>query len=156
MMSDPTDPTRPSTDAEPAWTPAVQAVFRRALRDMLVLVAVLAVLGVGIGVLVAGSAGAWGALIGVAVALVFSGTTVLSMLLTVRSSPTTTGAVVLGAWLAKMVVLIAVLVVLQDRTFYDRPVMVAVLLLGVLGSVVLDFRAVTRGRVPYTDPGPTS
>ena len=154
-MSDATDPGQPPVDRAPAseTDAAVHAVFRRALRDMLVLVAVLAVLGVGIGVLVAGSAGAWGALIGVAVALVFSGTTVVSMLLTARSTPTTTGAVVLGAWLGKMIVLIAVLTVLQDRTFYDRPVLVVVLLVGVLGSVVLDYRAVVRGRVPYTDPG---
>lgn len=161
-MSQPTEPhgsrsgaaePGPAPSSQPVTDAAVHAVFRRALRDMLVLVAVLAVLGIGTGLLVAGGAGAWGALIGVLVALVFSGTTVVSMLLTVRSAPTTTAAVVLGAWLAKMVVLIAVLVLLRDQTFYDRPVMVVVLLVGVLGSVVLDYRAVTRGRVPYTDPG---
>lgn len=131
----------------------VRGVFRRALRDMLVLVGVVAVLGIGIGALVAPTPaeGIWGAAIGVCVALVFSGTTVLSMLWTAGSSATTTGAVVLGAWLAKMIVLVALFAVLDDHDFYDRGVLVGVVLVAVLGSVLLDYRAVSRGRVPYVD-----
>lgn len=147
-------------DATPAADPAgpddaVHGVFRRALRDMLVLVAVLGVVGVVVGALVAPepSQGVWGALIGVLVTLVFSGTTVLSMLLTAHSSPTTTAAVVLGSWLAKMVVLIALFLVLDGYDFYDRRVLAAVTVLGVVGSAVLDYRAVSRGRIPYVTPG---
>lgn len=141
----------PGVDRLPAGDP-VRAVFRRALRDMLVLVAVLAVVGIGVGALVAGSAGVWGAVIGVLVTLVFSGTTVVSMLRTADASVTTTGAVILGAWLGKMVLLVALFAVLDDMDFYHRGVLVAVLLAGVLGSVLLDYRAVQRGRVPYTEP----
>ncbi len=143
-----TDPT-----TSPAQDP-VRDVFRRALRDMLALVAVVAVLGVGIGALVAEppSAGVWGALIGVAITLLFSGTTVLSMLVTAGSSPVRMAGVVLGSWLAKMVLLIVLLVVLRDLQFYDRRVLVAVLLAGVLGSVLVDYRAVVKGRIPYTTP----
>ena len=68
---------------------ATEAVFRTSLRDMLVLLGVLTVLGVGIGYLVDGMAGVWGALLGVGIALIFSGTTVLSVLRTARSAPTT-------------------------------------------------------------------
>lgn len=143
----PTDPAQPDVDA-------VRAVFRTALRDMLVLIAVLAVLGVGVGALIAGPAGVWGALIGVAVALVFSGTTVLTVLKTAGSSVTTTGAVILGAWLIKMIVLVAVFATLRGMDFYDRGVFVAVVLVGVLGAVYLDYRAVARGRVPYVQPSP--
>ncbi|NTW42342.1 MAG: hypothetical protein HGA44_21125, partial [Cellulomonadaceae bacterium] len=75
------------------------------------------------------------------------------MLITSRSSATTTAGVVLGAWLGKMVVLVVVLALLQGRDFVDRVVFVVVLLVGVLGSMLLDLRAVRRGRVPYTDPG---
>jgi hypothetical protein len=131
---------------------AARDVFRAALRDMLVLLAVLTVLGVGIGYLVAGGPGAWGAVIGVGLALVFSGTTVLSMLKTARSSATTMAAVVLGAWLGKFAVLIAVLAVLRDKDFYSRVVLAIVLVVGVLGSAVLDYRAVRNGRVPYVTP----
>ncbi|WP_372593048.1 hypothetical protein [Actinotalea sp.] len=134
---------------------AARAVFRRALRDMLILVGVLAVLGVAIGALVApvASKGVWGALIGAAIALVFSGTTVLTMLRTADSSVTTTGAVVLGGWLLKMIVLIAVFAVLREMDFYDRTVLAVVTIAGVLGSVALDYRAVVTGRVPYVQPG---
>lgn len=140
----------------PAPTPAsadpVRAVLSRALRDMLVLVGVLAVVGTAVGAVVAGLPGVWGAAIGIAVTLVFSGTTVVSVLRTTQSSVTTTGAVILGAWLLKMIVLVVLFAVLDDLDFYHRGVMVTVLLVGVLGSVLLDYRAVTRGRVPYVQP----
>jgi hypothetical protein len=137
-------------------TPApdpVREVFRTALRDMLLLLVVLAVLGVGAGALVSGAPGGWGALLGVGMTLVFSGTTIVSMLATARSSAVTTGAVIMGTWLVKMVVLVAVLVALRDLDFYNRTVLGVVLLVGVLGSAALDYRAVRVGRVPYTEPG---
>ncbi|MET3975776.1 hypothetical protein [Cellulosimicrobium sp. 4261] len=131
---------------------AVRAVFRTALRDVLVLLGALTVLGVAVGALVAGLPGVWGALLGVGVALIFSATTVWTMLRTVDSSPTTTAAIVMASWLGKMVVLVAVLVVLRGMDFYDRWVFAGVLLVGVMGSAALDYRAVSRGRIPYVDP----
>ncbi len=139
-------------EALAAQADAARSVFARALRDMLVLVAVVTVLGVAVGYLVAALPGVWGALLGVAVTLLFSGTTVLSMLKTSDSSPTTLGAVILGAWLGKMVVLVALFALLRDQTFYDKGVFVAVVLVGVLGSALLDYRAVKQGRVPYVVP----
>ena len=143
------------TPPDPATRSAhdpVRAVFRTALRDMLVLLAALAVLGLGIGYAVAGVAGMWGAVIGVGLALLFSGTTVASMLLTSRAPATTMAAVVMGGWLAKVVVLIAVLAVIRDEDFYHRGVLAAVLFAGVIGSALLDLRAVKVGRVPYVTP----
>ncbi len=133
---------------------AVASVFRTALRDMLVLLAALTVLGIGLGYLVAGLPGVWGALIGIGLALLFSGTTVASMLVTARAPATTMAAVVMGAWLAKVVVLIAVLVVIRDEDFYHRGVLAVVLFAGVIGSALLDLRAVRTGRVPYVTPAP--
>lgn len=153
------DHTQPDDDApvtgatpSPRAADAVRAVLRRALRDMLVLVAVVAVVGVAVGYALEGVPGVWGALIGAAVALVFSGTTVLSMLRTADSTAATTGAVILGAWLVKMLLLVVLFAVLDDLTFYDREVLVGVVLAGVLGSVYLDYRAVRTGRVPYVEP----
>ena len=140
----------------PAVTPPADptaAVFRRALRDTGVLLGALTVLGVGVGVLVAGAPGAWGALIGVGLALVFSGTTVVAMLRTLHSPPHTMAAVVMGTWLAKVLVVIVVLAVLRDQDFYSRGVLAAVVALGVVGAAVLDYRAVSTGRVPYVEPG---
>ncbi|WP_225753721.1 hypothetical protein [Actinotalea sp. Marseille-Q4924] len=133
-------------------TQAVRAVLRRALRDMLVLVAVVAVGGSVVGWLLEGTPGVWGALIGAGVALVFSGTTVLSMLRTADAPAATTGIVVLGAWLLKMILLVVLLAVLDGMTFYDREVLVVVVLVAVLGSVYVDYRAVATGRVPYVEP----
>ena len=123
-----TDPTTPAPDP-------TAAVFRRALRDTAILLGTLAVLGIGVGALVAGLPGVWGALVGVGLALVFSGTTVVAMLRTLHSSPHTMAAVVMGTWLAKVLVVVVVLA------------------LGVVGSALLDYRAVAHGRVPYVEPG---
>lgn len=152
-VTPPPNPTSPPGHDEP-----VRAVFRRALRDMLVLVAGLAVVGVALGALISEppSAGILGALIGVVLTLLFSGTTVVSMLRTTSAAPSAMMATILGAWLVKMIVLIVILSVLKDQTFYDRTVLVGVLLAGVVGSIYLDYRAVVRGRVPYVQPGPAT
>lgn len=128
-----------------------RAVLRTALRDGGLLVAGLAVAGSLIGLFVSGAAGVWGALIGAALAAFFSGVTVWSMAWTLGKPPTTTGAVVMGSWLGKMVVLVVVLVLLRGQDFYDRVVLFVVLLIGVIGSALLDYRAVREGRLPYTD-----
>lgn len=131
---------------------AEKAVLRAALRDGLILVAGLAVLGSLVGLLVAGVPGLWGGLIGAAIAAFFCGTTVWSMLYTVGKGATTMGAVVMGTWIAKMVVLVAVLLVLTRFDFYDRVVLFVVLLLGAVGSALLDYRAVKNGRITYVEP----
>ena len=133
---------RPSTAAD---------VFRTALRSMLRLLVLLLAIGVAAGWATRGLPGVWGALIGVGITLVFSGTTVVAMLRTADSTATTTAAVVMGSWLAKMIVVIVVLAVIRDQVFYDRAVLAVVLAVGVVGSALLDYRAVLRGRVPYVD-----
>ncbi len=130
----------------------MRAVLRRALRHLVWLLAGLAVVGSVLGWLTAGAAGVWGALIGVGIAAVFSGTTVLSHLRTADSSVQVTGAVILGAWLVKIVVIIAVLAALRPLEFYDRNMLALTLVIGVLGSVYLDYLAVTKARIPYVQP----
>jgi hypothetical protein len=129
-----------------------RAVLRTALRDTGILLAALAVLGVGVGALVAGTAGVWGALVGVGLAGFFCATTIWSMIRTVGSNPTTMAAVVMGAWIAKIVVLVVVLALLRGRDFYDPWVLLAVVAVGAIGSALLDYRAVSQGRMPYVQP----
>lgn len=149
-----TEPTPVPEGAGPASTAAdEQAVLRRALRDGAVLVGGLAVLGVVVGGLLSGLPGVWGALLGAAFALFFSATTVVTMLKTVGKSAVTMGAVVMGSWLVKMLVLIVALAILTRFDFYDRVVLFVVLLVGAVGSALLDYRAVRNGRVPYVAPG---
>jgi len=156
-MTNPTPPVQPgsgTTDAARAGASegTERAILRRALRDTLVLLGALLVLGVGIGALVAGLPGVYGALVGVGLAAFFCATTVWSMMRTVGSSPTTMAAVVMGAWIAKVIVLIVVLALLRGADFYDRWVLLAVLTVGALGAAVLDYRAVRDGRLPYVQP----
>ena len=156
-MSDPTSPGRPSSGRpdEPTATwhdTTAEEVFRTSLRLTLWLLGALLVLGVGIGWLVAGVEGVWGALIGVGLALVFSGTTVVAMLRTAHSSAQTMAIVVMGTWLAKLAVVVVVLAILRGQDFYSRGVLAVVLIVGVVGSAFLDYRAVTRARIPYVEP----
>lgn len=137
-----------------AATPQVRAVFRRALRDLLVVVVVLTVLGSGLGWLVAGSAGLWGGLLGGAVVLLVAGTTVVTMLLTARLPVATAGAIALAAWVVKAGILLVALLVLGRTDLVHRPVFGAVVVLGLVASVVVDYRAVALGRVTYVDGPP--
>lgn len=150
-MTTPDTPTPDPAAGEHA-TDAERRVLRTALRDTLLLIGALVVLGGGIGFLVAGLPGLWGALVGAAIAAFFCATTIWSMMRTVGSSPARMAAFVMGAWVAKIVVLIVVLVVIQGRTFYDPWVLIAVLAVGAIGSALLDYRAVSSGRLPYVQP----
>ena len=160
MTSDPAprrepvgDPVDNPVDGPVDGHAAERRVLRIALRDTAVFLGVLAVLGVGVGALTAGLAGVWGALVGVAIAAFFCGTTVWSMLRSVGASPAAMAGLVMGSWIAKIVILMVVLAVLRGQDFYDRWVLLAVVAVGAIGSSLLDYRAVQQGRVPYVDAG---
>jgi hypothetical protein len=106
-----------------------------------------ALIGMGLG----GTPGLWAGVLGALVPLAFFGVTVAIALLSARMSTTALGAVVLGSWLLKMVLLIAVLVALRGSDFYDRTVFGVVLLVGTIGALTLEALVVTRTRVPYVD-----
>ena len=137
--------------ARPAPADPVRDVLRTALIGTVVLVVGLAVVGALVGWFIAGAPGVWGALLGAGIALVFCGTTLVTTMVTSRSDLTTMTMVVLGAYLAKMLVLVIVFALLRDVDFFHLGTFVVVLLLGVAGSMVLDFRAIAAGRVPHVD-----
>lgn len=145
-----------SQDARSAGGPptpdAARRVFRRALRDVLAFSVVLAAVGAGLGALVADDAGAWGGALGGAVTLLVAGTTVATMLLTARVPVATAGAIALAAWVVKAGVLLVAFIALRESELVHRPTFGIVVVLGVLGSLVIDYRAVSLGRVPYVDP----
>ncbi|MGC5167840.1 hypothetical protein [Luteimicrobium sp. DT211] len=151
-MSRPDETPAPKPVRKVVSSEAATALFRRALRDVLLFLTAVTVVGVVVGGIVAGSEGVWGALLGAAVALVFSGTTVWSMWRSSHSTPAAMLGIVAGSWLAKMVVLVVALVVLQGQDFYSKPVFLVVVLVGVLGSVALDTVNYQRARIPYVEP----
>lgn len=65
--------------------------------------------------------GIWGVLLGAAIGGSFVLLTVLSVLATANTTPSTTMAVVLGSWLVKLLVLIGLLMWLRTMDFYDTP-----------------------------------
>jgi len=127
-------------------------IFTSSLRYLGLLVAALLVVGSIVGFLIAGAAGVWGALLGVAITVLFSGTTIWSMIYTADKSPNTTMAIVMGTWVAKMLVFVVAMAVLGAFDFYHRILFAVIVLIGVIGSALLDMRAVTQGRSPYVNP----
>ena len=53
-----------------------------------------------------------------------------------------------------MILLIVVLVLLRDADFNSRPVLFLALLVGTIGTLVLEALVVTRTQVPYTESPP--
>lgn len=141
-------------DPRPAGPVALVAPMRRVLRTGMLAALIALPVSALVGWLLGGSPGAWGALLGMAIAAGFFGITVAVALATARMDPTKLGMWVLGSWLLKMVLLIVVLVVLRGATFYSRPALFVALLVGTAGSLLLEARVVTSTRVPYVEPGP--
>lgn len=132
---------------------ALVAPMRRILRVGGVASAIALPTATLLGYLIGGAPGAWGALIGMGLAVSFFSVTIAVALVTARMDPTRLGIWVLGSWLVKMVLLIVVLALLQDRDFYSRPALFVALLVGTTGSLLLEARIVTTTRVPYVEPG---
>src|SRR5690554_6678023 len=138
-----TSPTEP-TDA--------RRTYRGVVRDVTVFVVVLTVLGVAAGALIGGAAGVWGALVGVGIAAAFSLSTALIMWATADKPIHVMNAWLVGAWLAKMALLLVALVLLREATFYHPGVLFVVLTLAILGSLAVEYRALAAARIPHVEP----
>ena len=114
----------------------------------------LAAAGAGLGALLRGGPGAVGGLAGALVAAAFLGVTAASGSWARRLDASALGAVILGGWLGKMVLLIAFLAWFADQPWYDKGVFFGSLLVGTAGLLVLEARVVLAGRQPYVEPRP--
>ncbi|QIK84000.1 hypothetical protein [Sanguibacter sp. HDW7] len=137
--------------SQPSGPSPVRAAFAGVLRALTIFVAAVTVLGAGIGLLVGGTPGLWGGLMGAAVAAFFSLTTALIMVRTADRPMHVMNAWVVGAWLAKMLVLLVVLAVLKDATYFHKGVFFAVLVVAILGSTALEMVQLQRARIPVVD-----
>ena len=106
----------------------------------------------GIGYVIDGAAGCWGALLGLAVPVAFFSITAVVALVTARTRPELLGFAVLGSWLAKVLLLIGVLAWLSRSDFYNRAVFFVVLLLGTFAYLIAEAFIVLRSRQPYVEP----
>lgn len=142
---------------------SVAPILTRALRDGGILAGVIA-LGAGVvGWLVAGGPGLAGGLLGAALSAVFLGLTALSMLIAGRVTAGDPGSplffgIVLGAWLAKIVLFLVFAFWLRSQPWLDPVVFFVTVVIVVFGSLVVDLIAFGRSRVPYVSdvelPGP--
>ena len=96
-----------------------------------------------------GLPGIWGVLIGAAIAGGFLLVTVASVLLTASTTPTTTGAVVLGTWLMKVIVVLMVLVLIRDLTFYSHVAFFVTLMVTLIVVLATEAYGVITSRVTY-------
>jgi hypothetical protein len=134
--------------------PANNRVFTSIIRLGSLLALAIAVVGCVVGGLAFGLEGIVGALIGTALALVFTGLTAASILLGLRVSGGTliSGAffgIVLGGWLLKFVVFLVIVVLLKDQPWVNTLVLFLSIVAGVVGSLVVDVLVVSRSRMPY-------
>lgn len=134
---------------EPDPVPGPEAPLRAALRYGLFGLAVLTVLALLIAGIVSGMAGLWGALLGAAIGGGFILTTVVAVLWGAKLPPTMAGAVMLGSWVGKLLILLVVVLVLNQFEFFDR----VALFLTVVGALIIVLGAETYGvvrqKVPY-------
>ena len=126
-----------------------RSIFTKILTYTGFLALAIAVVGGGLGYALAGTDGLWSALVGVALAVVFAGITAASMLVAIRFRLAAFFGIVMGAWLLKLVIFIALLVVLRDQPFVDDVVLFLALVVSIVGTLAVDALVVVRGRLSY-------
>lgn len=102
--------------------------------------------------LAAGSHGLWGALVGAAVGGAFILATVGTMYVTRNVAPTTTGAILLGSWLLKIIVAIVVMVIVGGMHFYDRGALAVTIIAALVVMLAAEATAIARTPTPYVHP----
>jgi len=129
-------------------------VFVDALKYGALLALGIALVGGVIGFFLDGSRGVVSALIGTALSAVMLAITAGSILFANRfyGSDLFVGAffgIVLGGWLLKFVVFLVLVFLLADQPWVNRVIMLVCVIIGVIGSLVVDMVVVARSRVGY-------
>lgn len=140
------------------------SILTRALRLGIVIAVGVAVLAGGLGWMLRGAPGLLGGLVGAGLAAVFLGLTTVSMLIAGRVTRGKPGdpvffAIVLGAWVLKLVVFVIAAIVLRGISAVDPYVFFWAIMATVVGSLAADIVALVSTRVPYVSdvvlPGET-
>lgn len=130
---------------------SAKALFRSAVIGGLLLSVAIALLGGGIGYLVAGERAIPSALIGSGIAFGFSAITALSVRFGGSFSLGAFYAILMGGWLLKLLSFAVLISLLQGATFISGPVFFLTLVAAVLGGLVIDSLLVLRSRIPTID-----
>nr|WP_053546116.1 hypothetical protein [Corynebacterium deserti] len=123
--------------------------LQRALKFGTIALVVLTIISLAIWGFTRGVPGVWGVVIGALIGGGFVLFTALSVLFTANSNVTTTGAVVLGSWLLKIIILVIVLAVIKDMTFYDNTALFVTLVIALVVVLLTEVWGVVTSRVTY-------
>ena len=126
-----------------------QKILTDVLRYTGFLAIAIAVVGGGLGYLFAGTNGLISALIGTALAVVFASITALSIIGAMRYDIAAFFGIVMGAWLLKIVIFIAILALLRDAEFVQPIVLFLTVIAGAVGTMLVDVIVVYRSRLGY-------
>lgn len=126
-------------------------LFTQVLKLSAILIGLIAVIGSVAGWLIAGGAGLVSALIGAAMALVFTSMTLVSVWLGGRLSLGGFFGAVLGGWILKLVLFVILVATLKGASFIVGPILFVCIVVSVLGSLALDAVAVMRSRIPTVE-----
>ncbi|MFT3714754.1 MAG: hypothetical protein QM774_02070 [Gordonia sp. (in: high G+C Gram-positive bacteria)] len=127
------------------------APLKKGLRYGVLGLIALTVIALAIWVPVDGLKGLWGVLIGAAVGGGFILITVVVIMATVNMSPSSTMAMIMGSWVLKMVVVLVVVGVLKQMSFYSTGALVTMLIGSIVAVLGAEVWGVLRTNQPYTD-----
>lgn len=96
-----------------------------------------------------GMPGVWGVVIGALIGGGFVLLTAVSVLLTSNSDVATTGAVIFGGWLVKLILLIVVLVIIRHMEFYDHVAFFVTVVLALIAALSAEVWAIVSSKVTY-------
>lgn len=123
--------------------------MRTVLRYSVMLVAAIAVIGSVIGWFVAGWPGVVSAIIAAAVALMFAGVTALSIIFAARFDSGMFMAVILGAWILKLIAFLAVLAIVKQLKVTHDWMLWGTMVAAMIGQLAIDVIVVLRSRQGY-------
>ncbi|MFH5207764.1 hypothetical protein ACHIPZ_05975 [Antrihabitans sp. NCIMB 15449] len=125
--------------------------LKAGLRYGLIGLGVLLAVGLVLWGSVSGTKGLWGVLIGAGVGGGFILTTVVLIWFSARRPVSQGFAIVMIGWFAKLLIVMAVMVVISRMSFYDKNALV----FSLIGAIVLvlggEVLGVMRTQVPYVD-----
>lgn len=133
----------------PDNTPTSVPVMKRVLKWSLLLTLAIAVVGGVVGYFVAGMPGVWSTLVAAGVTLLFTGLTVLSIMLAARFDPMFFIAVILGMWILKFIAFLGVLAIVKAFDFTHDWMLWSTMMAAMVGQLAIDVVVVQRSRQPY-------
>ncbi|WP_201517124.1 hypothetical protein [Gulosibacter hominis] len=127
--------------------PASVPVMKRVLRWSLVLTAAIAVVGGIVGWFVAGWAGVWSAVVAALLAMLFTGVTVVSVILAARFDAVMFMGIILGAWILKLLVFLGVLAIVKQLDFTHDWMLWSCMVVAIIGHLTIDLLVVASSRL---------